>query len=247
MDKISILLAKFAGLQKTFANIQWGRTSDRVAAAQVLPLINQYFKCREELIDLVPDLFSDLPEVKRPMSVGQNNNEEDLYSRMRVVPIIQSIDYILEVRANYRIGEKVQNESLPFRVFISHGRSKEWFKVQAYLERDLATRTLELAQEANQGRTVLQKLNEEALKCSYAVIVMTGEDISENQIRARENVMHEIGFFQGKYGLENIALLHEEGVNIPSNIHGLVYIPFPKDTVEATFGALLREIKVAIK
>jgi predicted nucleotide-binding protein len=39
-------------------------------------------------------------------------------------------------------------------------------------------------------------------------------------------------------------LLHEEGVNIPSNIHGLVYIPFPKETIEATFGALTRELKV---
>jgi predicted nucleotide-binding protein len=130
-------------------------------------------------------------------------------------------------------------------VFISHGRSNEWFKVQSYLEKDLNVKTLELAQEASQGRTVLQKLNEESQKCRFAVIVMTGDDITGDQVRARENVMHEIGFFQGKYGLKNIALLHEEGVNIPSNIHGLVYIPFPKNTVEATFGALYREIKVA--
>jgi predicted nucleotide-binding protein len=74
---------------------------------------------------------------------------------------------------------------------------------------------------------------------------MTGDDILENgEIRARENVLHEIGFFQGKLGLDKIVLLHEEAVNIPSNIHGLVYIPFPKDMVEATYGALQRELKV---
>lgn len=74
---------------------------------------------------------------------------------------------------------------------------------------------------------------------------MTGDDITnEDEIRARENVMHEIGFFQGFYGLENVILLHESGVNIPSNIHGLVYIPFAKDSIESTFGSIYRELKI---
>jgi predicted nucleotide-binding protein len=59
--------------------------------------------------------------------------------------------------------------------------------------------------------------------------------------------MHEIGYFQGKYGLRDICLLYEEGTNIPSNIHGLVYIPFPKGLVRATFGALARELKAAFR
>ena len=77
---------------------------------------------------------------------------------------------------------------------------------------------------------------------------MTGDDvISDGEIRARENVMHEIGFFQGKYGLEKVCLLHEEGTNIPSNIHGLVYIPFPKSIISSTLGSLSRELKVYFK
>jgi predicted nucleotide-binding protein len=102
--------------------------------------------------------------------------------------------------------------------------------VQDYLERDLHLLTLELAQEPNKGRTVLQKLDEESNACSFAVVVMTGDDdLGIGAPRARENVMHEIGFFQAKYGLANVCLLHEEGTNIPSNIHGLVYIPFQRD------------------
>ena len=111
----------------------------------------------------------------------------------------------------------------------------------------MAYSTIELAQQPNLGRTVLQKLNEESNKCRAAIIVMTGDDKFENEeVRARENVLHEVGFFQGKLGLEKVVVLHEEGVNIPSNIHGLVYIPFPKDTIEATFGALTRELKVVM-
>jgi len=40
-----------------------------------------------------------------------------------------------------------------------------------------------------------------------------------------------------------VCLLHEEDTGIPSNIHGLVYIPFPKGHVRATLGALARELK----
>jgi len=76
---------------------------------------------------------------------------------------------------------------------------------------------------------------------------MTGDDeVKLGAPRARENVLHEIGFFQGKYGLENVCLLYEEGTSIPSNIHGLVYIPFPKALVKASFGVLARELKAAL-
>lgn len=245
MDKISILFAKFAGLQKNFNAIDWGRMY-RTLSSRVDHLLQQYDKCRHELVELMPELYSDLPLIKLPEAVGKNTDGDSIYTYQQIIPIIQSIDYILEVRTNYRVGEKVENEERPKRVFISHGRSKEWYKVQAYIEKDINLATLELAQEPILGRTVLQKLNDESSRCGYAVIVMTGDDIVGEEVRARENVMHEIGFFQGKYGLQNVTLLHEEGVNIPSNIHGLVYIPFPKDTVEATFGALTRELKAQL-
>jgi predicted nucleotide-binding protein len=59
--------------------------------------------------------------------------------------------------------------------------------------------------------------------------------------------MHEIGYFQGKFGLSAVCLLHEEGTSIPSNIHGLVYIPFPKEYVSATLGTLMRELNAFYK
>ncbi len=73
---------------------------------------------------------------------------------------------------------------------------------------------------------------------------MTGDDVdASGNSRARENVVHEIGYFQAKYGLSGVCLLHEEGTNIPSNIYGLVYIPFTKGVITMTFGLLLRELK----
>jgi predicted nucleotide-binding protein len=132
----------------------------------------------------------------------------------------------------------------PQRVFISHGRSQHWRAVQDYIENDIGLETMELAQEANRGLTVIEKLFDRASHCDSAVIVMTGDDMAPDGPRVRENVMHEIGLFQGKYGRQRVVLLHEEGVSIPTNLSGVVYIPFPKQGIEAGFYVLQRELKV---
>ena len=132
----------------------------------------------------------------------------------------------------------------PRRVFISHGRNEAWRKVQEYIEKTIEIPTLQLTQEANRGRIILQNLIEESDNCAYAVIIMTGDDTTtDEQTRARENVLHEIGYFQGKYGASKVCLLHEVGVNIPTNIQGVAYIPFPKEGIEAALGGLTRELK----
>lgn len=247
MDEISIIFAKIAALKKNFDSLNFG-SSNRIIGNCVESLFPLYFDAIEKLKQKLPELYSDIPDIPLPSSrdVASIGGTAKQYYRIEIDPLIRNLNYVLELRANYRIGEKIENQNRPNRIFISHGQSTEWYKVQSFIEKDIQLKTLELAQEPSIGRTVLQKLNDEANRCGYAVIVMTGDDIVGDQKRARENVMHEIGFFQGKYGLQNVTLLHEEGVNIPSNIHGLVYIPFPKDTLEATFGALFRELKAQI-
>ena len=142
---------------------------------------------------------------------------------------------------------KKKSKSMPRRIFISHGRSNDWHEVQHYIQRDVKFEALELAQEPSQGRTILQKLDEESDKCGYAVIVMTGDDRLGDEQRARENVIHEIGFFQGKYGLDRVCLLYEEGVNRPSNIEGLVYVGFQPGVIKAGFAELRKEIEEAFR
>jgi predicted nucleotide-binding protein len=58
---------------------------------------------------------------------------------------------------------------------------------------------------------------------------------------------HEIGFFQGTYGRGAVVLLHEEGVNIPPNLSGVAYVPFPKGNIDAGFHVLQRELKAIYK
>lgn len=50
---------------------------------------------------------------------------------------------------------------------------------------------------------------------------------------ARQNVIHEVGFFQGRLGRSKVVLVVEKGVEIPSNLSGLFYLEYEKDIKES--------------
>jgi len=252
---MKIEFAKLAGIKsavvKTLGYItpHHSRPIAQFSAHDVGNLFASFEKIIHGLRKLSPDLFEDFvlptnaPTVKM-VANPDNPNAVNYYSRDQLERLLRDIDQIFEIRANSELMMPLQSNGRGIdRVFISHGTSKEWLEVQQYLEKDIKIATLELAQQPNMGRTVLEKLYQESCNCNSAVILMSGDDIdSDGTIKARENVLHEIGFFQGKYGLNRIILMHEEDVNIPSNIHGVVYTPFTKGNISASFALLQREI-----
>jgi predicted nucleotide-binding protein len=81
-------------------------------------------------------------------------------------------------------------------------------------------------------------------RSSLAFLVLTGEDeTADQQMRARQNVIHETGLFQGKLGFPRAIVLLEEGVEEFSNIAGIQHIPFAKGHIDGTFGEVLAVIK----
>jgi predicted nucleotide-binding protein len=54
----------------------------------------------------------------------------------------------------------------------------------------------------------------------------------DGKIRARQNVIHEAGLFQGRLGFEKVVLLKQDTTEEISNLAGLQYIPFNGDNVE---------------
>ena len=263
MERVRAAIAKLAGVRKAVQAILEGtdgsgpRSSTRPIGYFLVESTEHHFtstmKALTVLREELPDYYGDFAEfpVTPQLALGgvidANGKQVFAYGRDQVKRLAQDIDQIFEIRANSELAVPKASKSKR-RVFISHGRAADWREVQTYIEKDISLDTLELAQEANQGRTILGKLWDESEKCNCAVIVMTGDDLdSDGQARARENVIHEIGFFQGRYGLDRIVLLHEDGVNIPSNIHGVVYTPFPKGLVSASFGVLVRELNAMFR
>jgi hypothetical protein len=157
----------------------------------------------------------------------------------RITPAIEYFRLLKIIERNKSIREKTGK-----KIFISHGHSAEWLKVQVFLEKKMFLGTIELAQQANKGRTIIKKLDDASSLCCYAIIVMSGDDFKlRKNPRTRENVMHEIGFFQGRYGLKNVCIIFEEGTSIPTNLSGIIYLPYKSGNIQKVFPGLIKEIQ----
>jgi len=95
------------------------------------------------------------------------------------------------------------------------------------------------------SRHAIRDILEEMLtRSSFAILVMTGEDeTSDGNFRARQNVIHEAGLFQGRLGFNKAIVLLEEDTEEFSNIHGIEQIRFKKENIKETFGEILAVLK----
>ena len=140
-----------------------------------------------------------------------------------------------------------EDDDEQFRVFLGHGRNQLYIQVARFIERELDVDTVILEEQANRGRTIIEKLEDETDNCHYAIIIVTAEDEqASGQMRARQNVIHEIGFCQGKFGRENVLVLRQDTVEEFSNISGIVYEPFQGDNIASTHERIRQELRHAM-
>ena len=89
-----------------------------------------------------------------------------------------------------------------------------------------------LHEQANKGQTIPEKFEEHADDAGFAIILLTPDDVGApkdetNSLkpRARQNVVLELGYFWGRLGRKRLCVLYKEGVELPSDIRGIAYVP----------------------
>jgi predicted nucleotide-binding protein len=133
------------------------------------------------------------------------------------------------------------------RVFVIHGHNTSAKESTARFLEKLGLEAVILHEQPNSGDTIIEKFQLNS-NVSFAVALLTGDDEareagtgSKLKRRARQNVLFEFGFFIGKLGRKRVCALVEEGVEIPSDYQGVVFIPF--DTSGHWKFDLIRELK----
>jgi predicted nucleotide-binding protein len=129
-------------------------------------------------------------------------------------------------------------------VFIGHGRSSQWRDLKDHLheQHGYAVEAYEVG--ARAGHAIRDILTGMLDASSFAVLVMTGEDeTAEGGVRSRQNVVHEIGLFQGRLGFNRAIVLVEENVEIFSNLQGIDQIRYSKGNIKETFGDVLATLR----
>ena len=114
-------------------------------------------------------------------------------------------------------------------IFIVHGHDEAVReKVARFLEK-LGLKPIILHEQVNATKTIIDKFEHYAKNAGFAVILLTDDDIGESKNaestkpRARQNVIFEYGYFIGKLGRDRVCALYEKGVELPSDLHGVIY------------------------
>ena len=142
-----------------------------------------------------------------------------------------------------KIEEKeVKKKRIGTKIFIGHGRSQDWRELKDFINERLNLPYDEFNRVSVAGTTNIARLTEMLDNACMAFLVMTAEDEQpDGTLRARENVVHEAGLFQGKLGFKKAIILLEDECEEFSNIHGLIQIRFPKGNIKGTFEGI-REV-----
>lgn len=135
------------------------------------------------------------------------------------------------------------------KVFVVHGHDHGTKETVARFLGKLDLEPIILHEQADQGRTIFEKFEDHAEDVGCAVVILTADDFAASKAepdkqedRARQNVVFEFGYFAGKLGRNRTFALVEKGVALPSDIHGLVYIPLEDGTWHMR---LVKELKAA--
>jgi predicted nucleotide-binding protein len=128
------------------------------------------------------------------------------------------------VNANPEIEENNVEKVKGNTVFIIHGHDNGLkTDVQLLLTR-AGVNNLVLHEQADKGRTIIDKLVEESSSSNYAIALLSPDDkLEDGSSRARQNVILEIGYFIGKLGKERVRLLKKGDMEIPSDLQGILY------------------------
>jgi len=160
-------------------------------------------------------------------------------------------------------SEKIRTSKMPTLskdVFIVHGKDRKSLKELKSMLKKFGLNPIVLHEKPGGSRTIVEKL-EKYSDVGYAFVILTPDDIGGPKSRhyrdraflriaddvferARQNVILEFGYFIGKLGRDRVCCLYKGSVELPSDMHGIVYIPF-KDSVEETRNMIVEELKAA--
>lgn len=136
------------------------------------------------------------------------------------------------------------------KVFVVYGHDKN---ARTQLEAMLRRWDLEpliLDQLPSDGSTIIEKLEKYTNQADFGIVLATPDDIgyaknneTNKKYRVRQNVVLELGMLLATKGRSKVAILlsQVEDMEAPSDINGLIYIPF-KDNVEDAAVSLAKEM-----
>jgi len=234
-------------------------------------------KLRRASSEEIEEFMKELEDVSKELrkSVASSNIEKAVFlnSQFQLLHrrIIKSVGNMLSPKPLYEFSKKEAMLIVSRNIFIVHGRDdKSKLELARMLEKS-GFNVIILSEQADKGRTIIEKLEEETMDIGFAFVILTPDDWGgtkddflsvldgmtrgytdiedafhdkELQYRARQNVILELGYFVGKIGRNRVCCLYKGDVELPSDIHGVLFTKFDK-SVDECYKEILKELKAA--
>lgn len=164
--------------------------------------------------------------------------------RNLIIPFIR--DYKQYINSSVQPSLEVKIPMSNKKVFIVHGHDENTLNKVARLIEKLGLEAIILHEQANRGRTIVEKIEANS-DVGFAIVLLTPDDIGKAHAadeflpRARQNVILELGYFMGKIGRERVCALKTDDLEIPSDYIGVVWTNL--DSAGAWKFLLAKELK----
>lgn len=175
---------------------------------------------------------------------------ESLTDRLDLIPLAPNVAHTV-VKADVALSRP--SVSSTNKVFLVHGQDSETKSIVARFLEHCGLQPVILHEQADQGQTIIEKFEQNA-DVAFAVVLLTPDDLgglaavaSESgalQLRARQNVILELGYFIGRLGRDRVCALKKGDLELPSDFSGVVYTPYDGGN-EGWKIKLARELKAA--
>lgn len=137
--------------------------------------------------------------------------------------------------AEYVMTQEMEEEPMATeynnkKVFVVHGHDHMLLDEVELMLRRIGLDPVIVKNEANSGRTIIQKITDLS-DVGFGIILYTccdeGRKKGDTALRdrARQNVIFEHGYLYAKLGPGRVAALNDAGIEIPSDLAGVLYVP----------------------
>ena len=186
----------------------------------MVPLLCSYIGWEKKNFDFLP-VLNILKDLEVP--------KDGLLKLAKAIRARQAILRAEPPPAQQKPNDYVKPKGMGRKVFVVHGHDdKARLELVHLLKDELGLQPIVVRDQPNQSlESILGKIERLADECHAAVVLMTPDDSASNGMRARQNVVLELGYFLGlwrKPTERRIILIRNGAVEIPSDIAGVIYM-----------------------
>lgn len=143
------------------------------------------------------------------------------------------------------------------KIFIVHGHDEDSLRDLDLFLMKLGLEPYILKNNVEGGKTIIEALEHRIVYDSaFGIVLMTPCDVGASKVdyekdhsslrsRARQNVILEMGILIGAIGRNKVAILNKGGVELPSDVNGILYLPFGESLIKDAGPKIIQHLKSA--